>query len=152
MKLRQVKTRVGSLYISPLPMIIELNTGFDLIWNLAYEAADYATIEGFFSKKVICSRIEDCGIPWNVPAFMDDLLTVLKCLRGGGKVLVHCIGGHGRTGMALAMIKHYIDGYSADNALHFSWMTCQGPETYQQDDFVRFVCDNLKDRGNEKRR
>lgn len=150
MKMRQVKTKVGTLFISPLPMIVELNIGFDLVWNLAYEASEYATIEGYFAKKVICSHIEDCSVPWDVTSFMDDLSSVLKCLRGNGKVLVHCIGGHGRTGMALALIKHYMDGYSVDNALHYSWHTCQGPETYEQDDFVRYVCNNLKDRGNER--
>lgn len=148
--MKKIKTKSGSLFISPVPLIVELNHGFDLIWNLAYECAEYADIEQLFCKKIMCANIEDCGVPWDPTAFVRDLQTVVSCLQNDGKVLVHCAAGHGRTGMALACIKFCVDNYTVDGALHYSWNTCQGPETYEQDDFVRFVCNNFKDRGHEK--
>jgi Protein-tyrosine phosphatase len=46
----------------------------------------------------------DFGVPANTEALVEALKTVLKRARSGQDIEVGCIGGHGRTGTALACL------------------------------------------------
>ncbi len=133
-----VNTSSGTLYISPAPFAedLELMDPFDIIWNLAKEYSFIAKEEEEFANKVILANINDYDVPSNVAGFGSQLFEVITCLRAGGNVLIHCAGGKGRTGMALALVKHYLDGMPIMNCLKFTKQTCNGPETLKQTLFV----------------
>ena len=49
--------------------------------------------------KVVHYPIEDYQVPKDIPAFNRIIEGILTCLKNKNNVLVHCHGGHGRTGM-----------------------------------------------------
>jgi len=139
--MKLVETTRGTLFIGDkddalalseqLPKVI-----YDIIWNLAEELDFLVEDEKTFAKKVLCANIDDYSIPDNNLTFLLQLMTVVDSLRKGGKVFIHCFGGHGRTGLGLAAIKISLDGYTADEALDFANTNCDGPETEQQKQFI----------------
>ena len=62
--------------------------------------------------------IPDRGVPsaMNLTAFINYMIILLK---GGWKVYLHCLGGHGRTGLIVSMILGYYKGLSANDSLNY---------------------------------
>jgi protein-tyrosine phosphatase len=58
----------------------------------------------------------DFGVPTNKAAMVDALKSVLERVRSGQHVEVGCLGGHGRTGTALACLAA-LTGYPARDAV-----------------------------------
>ncbi len=140
--MKLIPTTSGKLYASSVPLQMDLDSigKFDIIWNLAKELSFLKKNELDWSKKVIIGNIEDYDIPSNIIKFKYQLLQVVKALQNNGQVLVHCMAGHGRTGMAIACIKHFLDGLSAKDSLEYAKRTCGGPETKLQKNFVKNLC------------
>ena len=79
----------------------------------------------------------DFGVPDDAAGVMDTLSSVLARSRGGQRVEIGCLGGHGRTGTALAGLA-VLDGVPADRAV--AWVRehyCpRAVETAVQEAFV----------------
>jgi protein-tyrosine phosphatase len=58
----------------------------------------------------------DFGIPYVLPTFWQALHNYLSN-KGYTKACIHCEGGHGRTGTALAALLITLDGWSAEDAI-----------------------------------
>jgi protein-tyrosine phosphatase len=140
----KIKTTSGTLYIGPAPIAndLEMLPKFDIIWNLASELKSMENNELYFCDKVLLADIEDRSIPKckNIIKFQNQLEEVVNVLHDGGCIFVHCVGGIGRTGMALACIKNKLDLFLAADALYFAKENCGGPETIEQANFVLEFC------------
>jgi len=139
--MKEIPISSGKLLISSVPSLEELaeNGPFDVIWNLADELSFYVKDEALHTKKILFGGIEDFSTPSNPKFFKKQLMQVVRALKNNGKVLIHCLAGRGRTGLALACIKIYVDGYSPDDALDLSKQYCNGPESSIQKEFVRKI-------------
>ena len=137
--IRKAETICGGLYFSPLPSeqdLYDCGVDFEVIWNLTAEFKDIAEIEKKYCQKVLLANIDDYSIPDNTDLFFEQLNVVVGALRKGKNVLVHCYGGRGRTGMALALIKNRIEKTNGFESLWFAQENCGGPELKCQDEFV----------------
>lgn len=110
-----------------------------VVWNLAEELADIAEKEKRHFEHVIHTKIPDFSIPRSAEDFMADLASVCDFIVSGKIVFVHCLGGRGRTGTALAAIYRYLDGLQAEEALRLAHKACGGPEVEYQKEFVRML-------------
>lgn len=136
--LKLVPTSIGNLFISPQPNLLDLEniSKFDIIWNMT-DNIDFAILEKDFAQNVILGNIEDYNIPKDIKLFDYQLDMVVNCLKLDGKVLIHCLAGHGRTGLALASVMVRLEGLTAEEALNKSKKICHGPETLCQVLFVK---------------
>ena len=79
----------------------------------------------------------DFGLPADTGAFVEQLRAVLERARSGQHVEVGCLGGHGRTGTALACLA-VLTGYPARDAV--AWVRAgycaKAVETQRQEAFV----------------
>lgn len=84
----------------------------------------------------------DFGVPVNTDAAIGALSTVLRRARSGERVEVGCIGGHGRTGTALACLA-VLSGYPARDAVAWvrSSYCAKAVETPEQEAFVAAIGD-----------
>jgi protein-tyrosine phosphatase len=57
---------------------------------------------GDFGIRVLWSPIRDVSVPKSIPEFASTVQTMVDALRAGQTVVVHCMGGLGRTGLAAA--------------------------------------------------
>lgn len=136
--LKLVRTSTGFLFISPLPGSEDFDDGgkFDIIWNMTDNLA-FAEYEKAFAYDVLLGNIKDYNIPSSTNDFLCQLDLVVTCLQWGGSVLIHCLGGHGRTGMALACVLSRLEGLDAKEAINKTLRICQGPENNLQIEFVK---------------
>lgn len=139
--MKLVETTLGILYIGDkddVLMIVEKipKIIFDIIWNLSEELEFLVTDEKHYAKEVLFANIEDYGIPDDDVEFNKQLTLVVNTLRVGGKVFMHCFGGHGRSGLGLAAIKIMLDKLAVKDALAFADMHCNGPETEEQKQYI----------------
>lgn len=133
-----IKTNSGTLYASHIPSVQELEgTYFDIIWNLTKEFSHYIETEKNYADNVLCAQIEDYQAPTDVRLYLTQLKIVVDALKQNKKVLVHCFGGHGRTGMTVAFIKHLLDKMSMEDAIRFAKTNCKGPEVLEQVTFLK---------------
>lgn len=117
-----------------------------VIWNLAEELSDVAEKEKRHFEHVIHTKIPDFSIPKSKEEFLSDLESVFDFAVSGRIIFVHCLGGRGRTGMALAALAMYLNGLSAEKALGFAHKNCGGPEMECQKDFIYEISNNLSRR------
>jgi len=132
--LKLVSTSTGNLFISPKPDewdLQYLNCKYDIIWNMTDEV-DYAEFEKQFAHDVLVGNVEDYNIPKDINLFDYQLDMVVNCLRLNGLVLIHCLAGHGRTGMALASVLSRLEKISIKKAINKTRCICEGPETAKQ--------------------
>jgi protein-tyrosine phosphatase len=137
--MKLVETSKGNLYIGSKDDALTITEGkdsYDVIWNLAAELEFLAELEEKNAKKVMCAGITDYDIPTSKRAFIAQLNQVVTTLKDGGTVFIHCFGGHGRTGLALAAIKKCLDKMSGKDAIAFATKECDGPESDAQVEFV----------------
>lgn len=130
----------GLVYYGPALSHEVTNTipNLDIIWSLLEKDNQYYHGEDFKTgKKILNSPIEDYQIPFNIKKFDNDVSEVSNYLKNNKTIYIHCYAGHGRTGIALAclLIKHL--SYSAEDALSYAKILCDGPERELQKEFVR---------------
>ncbi len=145
MGLRRFPTSSGVLYYGRIPSVMDLKyikeNKFDAIWNLASELNVMVPYEKQYVNEVIFGNIDDYEEPKG-DAFLSQLNRVVSLLKAGKKVFVHCYGGHGRTGTALAAIKVVLDHADTDDALRDAYDYARGPESDEQKSYVNLL-DNL---------
>lgn len=143
--MRKFPTAKGRLYFGPKPDLETLHAlkarNVSTIWNLAAELDEILRdeIDIFGEENVIHSDIEDFSIPNSLDSFVRDMQNIHKRLEDEGSVFVHCYGGRGRTGMALACIASLEN--SGEIAIRLAKIYCNGPELKSQIEFVKRVKD-----------
>lgn len=133
-------TSSGTLFFGPLPKVAVLkhlkSLHIDAIWNLASELNLMVPYEKGYAPEVIFGNVGDYDAPKDSGLFISQLNRVISLLNAGKRVFVHCFGGHGRTGMALAALKVAMDKTPADKALSLAFDYTTGPESEEQDEYI----------------
>ena len=131
----------GELYLSMAPFRDDLKKygPFDIIWNLAQELNEYYDdlYKYNFSKLYLFGNIKDYDIPKNLKLFSSQLDKICESLKNGKKVLIHCMGGRGRTGMVYACLLKKLNKVSSEDAIALALKVCKGPETEEQKEFIK---------------
>lgn len=136
--MKEVYLKAGKLFISPMPFEEDLKKhgNFDIIWNLAKELEHIATYEMYYTNNLLLGNIADFNVPIDIKLFNYQLNLVIDNLQNNKKVLIHCLGGKGRTGLALSLVLMKLTKLSAQEALSKTKQICGGPETLEQISFV----------------
>jgi len=136
--LKLVSTSTGNLFISqqPNPNELDIYNKYDIIWNMT-DNIYYAEFEKNFAHDVMFGNVKDYDIPKDIKLFDYQLDMTVNCLRLDGKVLIHCLAGHGRTGLALASVMVRLEGMSIKDSIKFTRETCNGPESLNQVLFLK---------------
>jgi len=92
---------VGAMPCRPEHVELLLGQGLGRVLNLCAEFCDLADFERDYGLEVRSLPIDDMGVP--DPELLASALDwVDAAIAGGGKVLIHCRFGMGRTGLVLA--------------------------------------------------
>lgn len=88
--------------------------------------------------------------------FIVRLSSIIYSLKSGELLYIHCKGGHGRSGVVVAILLSYMFKLSPEKALEYTtkyhskrkvmrerWRIMGSPQTYQQKSFVFFCCKPL---------
>lgn len=125
----------GAPYGNTLQELKEL--GIQVIWNLTEELIDLLEEEKNLFPFVINSPIHDYSIPSSMEYFKKDVEKVANYLEEGKNIFIHCMAGHGRTGMGIAAVTMKVKGVSAEVGLRISKKACRGPEMESQVEFIK---------------
>ncbi len=88
------------------------------------------------THRILFFPIEDQHVPRSKAEFAILLDILLKELNGGGQVNVSCIGGHGRTGLVLAMLHGLMEGSKTPiEDIRASYCN-KAVESYEQECFI----------------
>jgi protein tyrosine phosphatase len=146
--LRKFPTIYGEVYYGQIPSDKTLeklhDVGVSCIWNLAKELDIFIPYEKTYVPQVIHGNIPDFSTPSNMMKFVRQLDQIIAMLKAGQKVFVHCMGGHGRTGMILAALDIMLNGHPPDQALRAAKAATGGPETPDQIKFIQFLAKYFK--------
>jgi hypothetical protein len=71
-------------------------------WGMAKCADDYVAVVAEEGLALHRHPIPDHGVPASLPDFVATIAGLNDRLRGGESILVHCVAGIGRTGLATA--------------------------------------------------
>ena len=130
----------GRIFFGPFPeqeTLMQLRAKkVTVVWNLMSELSGLFELESKLFTHAINTPIDDYDIPRTLQ-FLQDLDRVVAYLQAGQDVYIHCQGGHGRTGMALAALTVRLAKVSPEAALQYSLRHCQGPEREHQKQFIR---------------
>jgi hypothetical protein len=111
----------------------------DCWWNLAEELGDLIPEMRKVAREVLWGKVRDFCAPDDLELFEQQLGRVCALLGGGGRVHVSCLGGIGRTGLAIASIRVRALGEASEDSLAAAFEACGGPVTEQQRAFVRTI-------------
>lgn len=94
--------------------------------------------------------IKDQKIPTNQLEFCKLVLRLCDILKAGGKMYLHCKGGHGRSGVVVAAVLGVYHNVGSEEALAMTykfhqnrkvmrdrWRIIGSPQTYAQKEFIR---------------
>lgn len=104
--------------------------------------------------------ISDCKVPDNVREFIKFIFMlediILHKLKNNELIYLHCKGGHGRSGVVVAVLLCHIFGLSPTQSLEYTtkyhakrptmrekWRKIGSPQTYQQKNFVYNLCKEI---------
>lgn len=131
----------GKVFFGSYPdmedLLVLKKENIQIIWNLMMELPSVLMREKQFYTNVLHSPIKDFNAPKSGSNFVYNLEQICLKLEAGHNVFIHCLGGHGRTGMALAALLIKINLMSADDALELTHNICNGPEMECQKDFIK---------------
>jgi len=119
----------GKVYRSPMPRSDELRrfkeeTKINKIIQLCFDREF-----GFYGKgdvprkykemdfEVIKFPIEDFKVPESKEETMKIVDRILEALKQGENILIHCVGGNGRTGLLLACLARKVFGHDGPTAI-----------------------------------
>jgi len=133
----------ASLYGSKVPSVADFKKikelEIDVVVTLLSQVDD-DLIQKYKGAGIINRHfpIED----FSIPEKMDDFVKLIDQIEGyideEKKILVHCAGGKGRTGMVLVGLMMKMKGLSADEALENVRKSIAGAaETKEQEEFLR---------------
>ncbi|MBT3193694.1 MAG: phosphatase [Verrucomicrobia bacterium] len=109
-------------------------TGMD---EIREKSPDYAA--ALEAGCVPCPRasfpLEDYGVPDDWEAFARFVRAAVERIQSGERVLVHCAGGVGRTGMFAVCLLHYL-GIEHRDALAAVALAGSGPEAPDQEELA----------------
>lgn len=129
----------GRIFYGPFPnerTLLDLKKrGVSVIWNLMAELQELFRIESKLFEHTINTPTDDYDVP-ETELFLNHLETMVAHLQAGRDVYIHCLGGHGRTGIAIAALARRLAAVGPGAALQFSLRHCQGPEHENQKKFV----------------
>jgi protein-tyrosine phosphatase len=116
--------------------------------ELRRKSPSYAAALGANTVPVDVHRfpITDFGAPDDPEAFLDSVLGTARHLQAGGRMLVHCGAGIGRTGMYATGVLMAL-GIAMDMARDLVSNAGAGPERHTQEDALRRLEEKLKRRG-----
>jgi len=97
---------------------------------------------GTFPIPVEYFPIPDFGIPTDITGSVDLVCRMVARLKLGRKIVLHCAGGHGRTGMVATMVL-IAGGDSMESALNTVEMAGSAPDTDKQKVFIKMVAPRL---------
>ena len=119
--------------------------------NLTYENEDRIS-QYHTDNYVINYQIKDRSIPDDLLSFTQFIIHlsgIIKNLKIGDKMYIHCKGGHGRSGLVVACLICNLFNYSAYESLKYTtkchsnrlvmrdkWRRIGAPQTYIQKKFV----------------
>lgn len=119
--------------------------------NLTYENEDRIS-QYHTDNHVINYQIKDRSIPDDLLSFTKFIIhlsEIIKNLKFGDKMYIHCKGGHGRSGLVVACLICNLFNYSAYESLKYTskchsnrlvmrdkWRRIGSPQTYVQKKFV----------------
>jgi hypothetical protein len=106
-----------------------------IIWNLTTQEDKSVRYCFNLACAKIWSPIEDFSVPENKDAFLEKVDQVLTALKLGTNIYVHCLGGHGRTSIALCLVLIRL-GIDNKKALEMVEKLTGGPETDEQIEYV----------------
>lgn len=139
--IKKMLTRTGTLTFSGEPdeaiYTVLKAESVDVWWNLAAELDDLLPRMRECAAEVLWGQIEDYAAPGNVPLFVEQLERVCAVLLGDGSAHISCLGGRGRSGLAVACVRMLLDGDDPTTALAAARdATGGGPECQEQEAFV----------------
>jgi ribA/ribD-fused uncharacterized protein len=104
--------------------------------------------------------IKDRSYPENCidfSKFIHNLAEIILSLKGNDKVYIHCKGGHGRSGVVVAILvckifnftpeeslEHTTNSHNNREVMRDKWRKIGSPQTYQQKNFVYNFCKPLQ--------
>ena len=112
----------------------------------------------FTSKEYLQYPIKDRKIPKNNKSFAKLILTIeqkIKHFKGTEKLYLHCKGGHGRSGVAVAVLLCHMFNLSPKQSIEYTtkyhntremkekWKRIGSPQTYEQKNFVYSFCKDI---------
>lgn len=117
--------------------------------DLTYE--NERNIDAYTTKyNKIRYPIKDQRIPTNQLEFCKLIYRLCDILKAGGKMYLHCKGGHGRSGVVVAAVLGVYHDLGAEEALAMTykfhqnrkvmrdrWRMIGSPQTYAQKEFIR---------------
>lgn len=132
----------GKIFFGRLPseeemLILKEKETVNTVWNLLMELPWIIAEEKTVFTNVLNSPIQDYSVPQDDSNFFAILEEICLKLEAGQNIFVHCLGGRGRTGMALAALLIKINKMSTEKALDLTDKICGGPELESQKDFIR---------------
>ena len=104
--------------------------GVQLVVNLTYECTDYSLPEGM---KLLHYPIPDFGFVPPEDFLLNVVIPLSEYILEGEKVLIHCVGGIGRSGTAVAMLLVYFYGFDPGKALDRVYGLGGGPQSAVQE-------------------
>jgi protein-tyrosine phosphatase len=110
--------------------------GVKHIINLQMEADEEITME-CQNFNLIHIPIDDFSVPTDNEAFNFKINCIVKLLKAGEKAFMHCMAGHGRTGMVMAIVYAKMNNVDSYDAMKVSRKECYGPENPLQVNFVK---------------
>ena len=124
----------GEIYWSGCPSSYTLERARDedvqLVVNLTYECTDYSLPEGM---KLLHYPIPDFGFVPPEDFLLNVVIPLSEYIPEGKKVLIHCVGGIGRSGTAIAMLLVYFYCFDPSKALYRVFRLGGGPQSAIQE-------------------
>ena len=131
----------------PVSSIVCLNSQPEI----ASKSPDYqAALESSLTQAVHHFPIEEFSVPDDVPAFVAFVQSMAREIKDGERVLIHCAGGIGRTGI-FSICLLVVLGADFECALDTTRSVGAYPESKAQMDFVEGLAPQLANRGSNRK-